>query len=485
MKERSVFRRIYGVFLASTLAMLAVSAILAVVQFRARERVDLASLSAAYLRRQAADLAARWSPALAEDLARSFALEIYAAPRADAASGSAVPWSSSGDPELTGLAEGLRARGPGTGQAGGRKPYAYVHDEAGFFLVRGRPFLNARLLQRFAVGLLIVLAGVSAASYFSVRTILRPLARLDRGVAALRGGDLSYKVAVSGADEFAALAASFNSMADTIAGQMEAKQQLLLDVSHELRSPLTRIGILAEFVDDEQLRRNLRDEVAELDGKISLLLLSSRLDSPYGKPAVRPVPLLPLLEDLTERTGGAPPGIVLDASCRDASVDADPELLRTILRNLLENALKYSSPDAEPVAISFAEEKGSNAAGGPPRGSLEGGGTTIISVSDRGRGVEPGAEEELFRPFARGGGARGRGAAPLTSAAPASVTVFDGTAPDPGGAEAAAETGEPPGFGVGLYLCRRMAEAHGGTVSLAPRSGGGTVAAVVLPRRPA
>ncbi|HMM36857.1 MAG TPA: ATP-binding protein, partial [Thermoanaerobaculia bacterium] len=128
----------------------------------------------------------------------------------------------------------------------------------------------------------------------------------------------------------------------------------------------------------------------------------------------------------------APPGALVELPAGELQARVDPEKLRTVLRNLLENAAKYALPDSAPVVLSAAREEG----------------VVAIRVRDDGPGIPEADRATVFEPFTRVDRSRSK------------------------------KTG---GYGLGLAICRGIVEAHGGTISLEGREGRGTTFVVRLP----
>jgi signal transduction histidine kinase len=305
----------------------------------------------------------------------------------------------------------------------------------GRWLMATRPQHERAPLRRFGwlAALLGIAAAVGIAAYPVVRRLTRRLETLQVSVAALGSGDLSARVKVEGRDEIARLAQTFNRTADRIQSLVAANKSLLANASHELRSPLARLRMGIEGLASgapspaktEELARNIR----ELDQLIEEILLASRLDGTGTTVmATEDIDLVALVAEecamadaaFDIRSGGLP------------VVSGEPRLLRRLLRNLIENAARYSG-------------------GGPPEVSLDGpaGGRIVLDVADRGPGVPEAERTRIFEPFYRLAGASERSG----------------------------------GVGLGLALVRQIAERHGGTVACLPREGGGSVFRVMLAAR--
>jgi signal transduction histidine kinase len=277
--------------------------------------------------------------------------------------------------------------------------------------------------------LIVLFVAVAAGAFPVVRRLTLRLETLKRGVEQFGSGDLGHRVAVSGRDEVAAVASSFNVAAARVEALVQSHRSLLANASHELRSPLARMKMAVSMLDEaspaqrDKLKREIDRNVAELDALVEEVLLASRLDAPQDPLHRDKVDLLALAAEEAARV--------------DASVDApgqlfvagDERLLRRALRNLLENARRYGGGE---IAVVLRP--------------LERGGATM-QVCDRGTGVPPAMRERIFEPFFR----------------------------MPGHAEQAG------GVGLGLSLVKQIAERHGGRIRCEGRDGGGSCFTIELP----
>jgi signal transduction histidine kinase len=278
----------------------------------------------------------------------------------------------------------------------------------------------------FVAMLMVIALVVALGAYPFVRRLTARLERLQHSVEAWGDGALSTRVAVEGKDEVARLAASFNHSAARIESLVGAQKSLLANASHELRSPLARIRMAAELMADraapaigEELRRN----VAELDQLIDEVLLASRLDAAGASmPVFEEVDLTGLLAEECARANAT-----LDAGA--GSMQGDARLLRRLVRNLLENAVRYGAGSAVTVRLEAAA------------------GALRLDVCDSGAGIAASERERIFEPFYR----------------------------VPGASEAAG------GVGLGLSLVRQIARLHGGDALCLPNAGGGCCFRVTLP----
>ena len=228
-------------------------------------------------------------------------------------------------------------------------------------------------------------------------------------------------------------------MADGIQAARRAEKELLANVSHELRTPLARIKVALELIDapGDGVRRRLSgigEEVDELDRLVADVLTASRLDLaalPLRKVRTN---LAALVEKARLRASALDPTLPIEVRVEATlAVDADEPLLSRALDNLLDNARKYA--DGSAVVVTATRE----------------GEEAIISVRDHGPGIPENDLPRVFEPFFRGEGAPGLAA----------------------------------GFGLGLALARRVAEAHGGAARAENAEGGGARLELRLPLRAA
>jgi signal transduction histidine kinase len=276
-----------------------------------------------------------------------------------------------------------------------------------------------------------VMGMILAASYFYIRRILNPLHALKRGVEELGAGRLDHRIAETGCCELHDLAQAFNAMADRLDRLLHSKEQLLLDVSHELRSPITRLKVQLEFLTDADARDSLGSDLAEMEAMVTTLLESARLRHAAAALNLKMVNLGDLIRSLALELQVPPTGCC-PGPLVDEPVRVDPEKMKTVLRNLLDNGLKHTPEGGPAVSISMALKPD----------CIE------IVVEDRGEGIPESALPHLFEPFFRPDISRSR------------------------------KTG---GYGLGLSLCKAIVDAHGGTIDLVSTLGEGTRVTLTIP----
>jgi len=279
--------------------------------------------------------------------------------------------------------------------------------------------------------LLFLMACVVFGAYAFQRQLLRPLRSLGAGVKRVSEGELDVVVPVESRDEFGALTQAFNQMARRVTAMMQARDQLLLDVSHELRSPLTRMKVALELLPDGDNKAGVVADLNEMEAMVSELLELERLRSGRGITPVRQ-DIVPIIREVVDRFQNRPPGIHLAVPAGPVLLDVDGEKVRVVLRNLLENAMKYSLPDSRAVDLTITRCSA----------------TVEMVVSDDGAGIPATEFANLFEPFYRIDRSRSR------------------------------KTG---GYGLGLSICKRILELHGGSIAIQSNPTRGVSFIVTLP----
>jgi signal transduction histidine kinase len=302
------------------------------------------------------------------------------------------------------------------------------------------------------VAVLFMLGAIAAAAGLA-RAVARPLQALATAADAIARGDLAARVAVTSVDEIGALARSFNAMAESLARNRHAleekvveleeasrlKSEFLATISHELRTPLNVILGYAEMLEgsslDEEQAKMLdairRYSKVQLD-LITNILDFSRLSSGRVSFQVERFRVAPLLDEVATAYAGARVSVTVAVDRRVDELVTDRIKLREVVRNLVDNAVKFTEQGEVTVAAC------------PGRTA----GWVTIEVSDTGPGIRPEDVESIFDPFHQLGSASTR------------------------------ETG---GVGLGLSIVKQLVEVLGGRVSVGSRTGGGAVFHVELP----
>ncbi|HEY8461494.1 MAG TPA: ATP-binding protein [Blastocatellia bacterium] len=295
--------------------------------------------------------------------------------------------------------------------------------------------------------LVVVLLAAAFVCYWLARYLASPVMKLRAATRRVAGGDLKARVGPAMGnrrDELADLGRDFDLMAERIESLVTAQHRLVSDISHELRSPLARLGVALELArqraGDEAkgpLDR-IEREADRLNELIEQLLTLSKLEIGNQSAPNRPVDLEPLVRqiasdaDFEARDRNRAARVVASESC--VAVGSE-ELLRRAIENVVRNAARYTAENTE-VEISLARESTSQA---------------VITVRDHGPGAPESSLADIFRPFYRVADARDR------------------------------RTG---GAGLGLAITERAVKLHGGTVSAYNAPAGGLIVEIKLPLAP-
>lgn len=263
----------------------------------------------------------------------------------------------------------------------------------------------------------------TAFAYAYVRRLLRPLDDIRGGAGRFGRGDFAQPIPIRRDDELGQLASDVNAMADGIHQMLEAKRALLLAISHELRSPLTRARLNTELLPEtpevHPQREALLRDLAEMRDLVTDLLESERLGQGHAALHLELTDLGALAQEVVAQqvAGQAGSRVQLDIAPGLPELRLDRTRMRLLLRNLLDNAQRHSATADQPPRLQLRAE----------------GQGIALCVRDYGPGVDEAALPHLTEPFYRPDAARERA------------------------------TG---GVGLGLYLCKLVAQAHGAHFSL-------------------
>ncbi|MGD8883708.1 MAG: HAMP domain-containing sensor histidine kinase [Desulfobacterales bacterium] len=301
-----------------------------------------------------------------------------------------------------------------------------VDKEAGHFIFgpsRNLPVDSAR--HRLLVIILALLSVILVAAFFAIRYILRPVKWLNTGVQEVSRGNLKHRVPLKKSDELRDLAAAFNAMTDRIRDMLNTKEQLLLDVSHELRTPITRMKVALEFLEDSQAKQSLEADMEEMEKMVNAILETARRQHKYENLKKQPTNLAELLKQTLTAFENQPPGIEIVDLPSEIEAEVDPEQIKTVFDNVLNNAIKYSQPDGEPIQATYEHRESFG----------------VVRITDKGIGIPEEELSHIFEPFYRVDKSR---------------------------------TKDTGGYGLGLSLCKTIMEAHGGKIEVQSRPQEGT-----------
>ncbi|MDK1288970.1 two-component system sensor histidine kinase EnvZ [Pseudoalteromonas umbrosa] len=274
-----------------------------------------------------------------------------------------------------------------------------------------------------SIGFLSVLGG-----WLFARHLNRPLKALQTAASRVGVGDFSTRLVEQGSTEVIEVTKAFNQMSKGIAELESDRRLLMAGVSHDLRTPLTRIRLATEMMSDEEayLKEGIIDDIEDMNAIIDQFIEYLRH---HSSGEMHQENVNALVEEVVHAEQQHKRMINVSLTERAPWVQANHVALKRVLTNMIENAIKYSEGEID-VSTHLA-----------PKSK-----TVVIQVKDRGPGIPESELESVFEPFKQGDQARGS-----------------------------------DGSGLGLAIIKRIVATHGGKVSLRNRSQGGLCAEVQLP----
>jgi signal transduction histidine kinase len=297
--------------------------------------------------------------------------------------------------------------------------YAVIKDPRGLYIV-GIPLPEESLnIQRALIMILIMTSVILLSLYFVIRKLLSPVKKLVKVVEDIGAGNFDVELNTKRRDEFGDLARSIDSMKNNLKELINSKEQLLIDVSHELRTPLTRVKLgLALNSPPEKIN----EDIKEIEFLISSLLEGYKNDIALLKENFY---ISDLVETIKEENEIYKDRVeVINHTDKNYSICADIQKVIIILRNLIQNSIKYSEPGSK-IKVTINSK--------PP--------FTEFTVEDSGIGIDESEKEKIFEPFYRSDLSRSK------------------------------KTG---GYGLGLYIVKRYVALHEGQITVDSELGKGT-----------
>ncbi|NOZ08640.1 MAG: HAMP domain-containing histidine kinase [FCB group bacterium] len=268
--------------------------------------------------------------------------------------------------------------------------------------------------------------------FLFLRRYLMPIQLMKRRIRELEKGDLKTKIPIQGDDELADLSKTINRLISDIRELLNNKQQLLSEVSHELRSPLARMQLLIEMIPEHRNKTRMKREIVFLETMIENLLLSGRLSMPYSNLETQPVKLDEFIDKVIALYPDSDIRFRLTSKIPDETVVIDKTKMRIAFRNLLGNALKYGAED-QPIDISCRIRDYQ----------------VYLSVRDYGEGIKESDLKKITEPFYRLRSNYKRG---------------------------------KTGFGLGLAITKKIMLAHRGKLDISSEVGKGSTFTLVFPQ---
>lgn len=276
--------------------------------------------------------------------------------------------------------------------------------------------------------LIYVVSFITIIFYLVLRWLFRPLKALSAGVHEIGKGNYDINIPVKRNDELGELGKSLTEMAYSIKRSIKSKEQLLIDVSHELRSPLTRIKLGLEVGSPKD---TISEDVKEMENMITGLLENYRAESEHYKLSIENTNIVKLTKDIVSGFAEKDKTRIHLTESRGITCGIDKDRTKLVLRNVIDNALKFS---AGKIVINIAEQKD----------------IVKVSIKDMGIGISSEDLKNIFEPFYRSDPSRSR------------------------------KTG---GFGLGLSICKKIMDAHGGKIEIQSRLNEGTEVILEFPKK--
>lgn len=268
-----------------------------------------------------------------------------------------------------------------------------------------------------AITLIILVTVGFLVAHFLIRKILKPLSILNNAVEEIGKGNLNQGITVESNDELGSLAKTLNRMTSDIRNMIRAREQLLLDVSHELRTPITRARLALEMMTDSLEKESISGDLSEMEKMITEILESERLKNGTRALNITDVKVGTLIKAVLANFRLENKRIILFPVSEKLSISCDENMMHTVIRNIIDNSLKYSSEGNKPLEISVIHHE---------RG-------ITIQIEDFGDGIPEDKLPFVFEPFYRVDKSRSR------------------------------NTG---GYGLGLHMAKQIMDLHGAGIEI-------------------
>ena len=261
--------------------------------------------------------------------------------------------------------------------------------------------------------------------YLRIRFFLSPIDVMKNRIAGLEKGDLNSTIKISGKDELAILSNKFNDLVSQVKSLLEQKERLLSEVSHELRTPLAKMKLLLELKPSNKNKEKINNQIEYLNSLITNILIADKMSAPYSELDLETVSIQGLINRSTEFAKSSSVEFHINSN---PLVRVDVVKLSIVIKNIIDNAHKYAPGDS-PLIIRSEEDQ-----------------TNIkLLFIDSGPGIEPELLDTIIKPFVQGTGNRKKG------------------------------------FGLGLAICKKVLDAHGGSFLIENNIDRGCTFTVVLP----
>lgn len=260
--------------------------------------------------------------------------------------------------------------------------------------------------------------------YLLTRRLFAPISTIQEGITKIGSGQLDHRLDMNRSDELGSLAGHVNDMAEQLESMLQARRDLLLAISHELKSPLARSRVTLALLDDSTYQQALLRDQIEMQRLIDGIIDAERNQGDFALLHRQQTDIKVLLERIV--SGLESEGeIMLQLSSGAMQAYIDASQVERLVRNLLENALRYNRAERGPVRLEASLENTD----------------LVLIVTDHGPGIEAEHIKRLTQAFYRVDASRERNSG---------------------------------GLGLGLYLCQAVIDAHGGSLKIDSEPGSGT-----------
>lgn len=294
----------------------------------------------------------------------------------------------------------------------------------------GQPISTFALFLVALVVLAVIL--VIAIIYYLMRRLTRPFVILSTGISRVEDGDLNYQIPLRNTfGEFKTFAIAFNAMVAELQRIHEARRHMLLALPHEILTPLSRLKVRKELVDDPDLRAKITKDISVVEEILASILAAERRHS--HEDAAELMEIVPYArEQIAQQVDDGYP-IHVENNTGYKVAFLDPFVASVLLKNFVSNAVRYGN--GKPISVRFDRDPKTPKA-------------LRMTVEDRGIGIAEHHQQYLTEPFWRVDESRGRASG---------------------------------GYGLGLYLCRTIAEGLGGRIEIESTLGLGTIISAIIP----
>lgn len=278
----------------------------------------------------------------------------------------------------------------------------------------------------WSTALLSIVISISLLSWWAAHTLTAPLSAFARAAESFSLDTDAAPLPEEGPDEVRRVARAFNRMRERITALLRDRVHMLAAIGHDLRTPITRLRLRSEFIEDESQRRQMLRDLDQMRAMLDSVL--SLLRNDHARDRKTPVDVPAILQQVRDQFADLGHDVALTGATH-ATVLARPDDLNRAITNLVENAVRYGAHVE--IGLKIAAD------------------TAVIDVDDNGPGMDDASKAQMLEPFVRG--------------------------------DAARNLDDTTGFGLGLSITSSIVAAHGGTLTLLDRKPSGLTARITLP----